>query len=302
MVKNRHSMVRVLVTGSSGFIGMNLCTHLVEEGYEVHGADIEPPEFEHPSSVEERRVDLLSEPELPDVDVIVHLAAHSQVQSVVEDSNRAIENLKMTRHVLEEAVRMGADVVNASSRDVYGSAIRPSEDEVSPDSPNGYAASKLGGEALANAYAQNHDIRVVSLRLANVYGPKDTNRRVIPIFASRAAAGEKLKVFGEGKLLDFIHVDDVCDAIVAAMNRIDVADGESFNVGSGDGTPLKDVARMVSEIVDECPGWELDEDRSGDVSRYVSDNSKANSVLGFEPKKPIEEELEDTIKWYLDAR
>lgn len=292
-------MERVLVTGSSGFIGMNLCSHLVDQGYEVHGADIEPPEFQHPSSVEDHRIDLLSEPKLPEVDVIVHLAAHSQVQPVVEDSNRAIENLEMTRHVLEEAVRMDADVVNASSRDVYGSAIRPAEDEVSPNSPNGYAASKLGGEALANAHAQNHDIRVVSLRLANVYGPKDTNRRVIPIFASRAAAGEELKVFGEGKLLDFVHVEDVCDAIVAATDRMGVAHGEAFNIGSGEGTPLEDVAEMISETVDECPGWKLDEDRSGDVDKYVSENSKADSILGFSARKNINDEIEDTIGFYI---
>jgi len=292
-------MERILVTGSSGFIGMNLCTHLVEEGYEVYGADIEPPEFEHPSSVEDHRIDLLSEPELSKVDVIVHLAAHSQVQPVVEDSRRAIENLEVTRHVLEEAVRMGADVVNASSRDVYGSAIRPAEDEVSPDSPNGYAASKLGGEALANAYVQNHHIRVVSLRLANVYGSKDTNRRVIPIFASRAAAGKELKVFGEGKLLDFVHVADVCDAIVATVDRMGVAHGEAFNIGSGKGTPLEDVAEMISESVDNCPGWELDKDRSGDVDRYISDISKSDAVLGFSPTRAIDEDLEKTVDWYI---
>lgn len=143
-------MAETVVTGSSGFIGLNLCQRLAQAGYDVVGVDFEPPALELPNAVETRILDLTTAPTLPETGAIVHLAAHAQVQPVIADPDRAVENIAMTKHVLEEAARMDAYLVNASSR-VYESALEPSE-EVTSDSPNGYAASKLGAEALANAY------------------------------------------------------------------------------------------------------------------------------------------------------
>ena len=291
-------MTTVLVTGSNGFIGSNLCRRLAQEEYDVRGIDLEPPTFELPDTVETRVGDLTEKPEFPDVDVIVHLAAHSQVQPVVENPELALENIEMTQYMLKQAERMGAFVINASSRDVYGNHIFPTETDVTPDSPNGYAASKLGGEAIANAYSRTADVPVTSLRLANVYGPMETNPRVIPTFISLAVSGEPLTVYGERKLLDFVHVDDVCDAILATIRRKQIARGEAINIGSGSGTPLTEVAESIVDAVDSCPGWSLSANRSGDVAQYVSDISKANGLLGFEPSISLDQGLIRTIDWY----
>lgn len=293
-------MDKVLVTGSSGFIGSNLCNWLSENGYIVHGVDVEHPTFDLPNSVETHLHDLTSSPELPDVDAIVHLAAHSQVQPIVEDPEIAVENIEMIQHVLSEAERMDAFVVNASSRDVYGSAIKPEEEDVTPDSPNGYAASKLGSEALANAYKNTTGLSVTSLRLANVYGPRDLNQRVIPIFIALGAAGDELTVYGEGKLLDFVHVEDVCRAICEVIDRSEAVSGEIMNIGSGTGVTLPEVASYISEFINSCPGWTLSANRLGDVSRYVSDISKSSGLLGFDQKIPLSDGLTSTVDWYLD--
>lgn len=293
-------MTTVLVTGSSGFIGINLCHRLAEEGYDVRGIDIAPPRFDHPDDVETSIADLTTSPKLPESDVIVHLAAHSQVQPVVKDPNLALENIAITKHVLEEADRMGASVINASSRDVYGPAIRPSEDDVTPDSPNGYAASKLSSEAIANSYKNTHDIPVTSVRLANVYGPMDTNQRVIPIFIALADDGEELSVYGEGKLLDFVHIQDICEGILAVIERTEVMNGETVNFGSGVGTSLPDVADKVANTVDACPGWTSYPDRTGDVTRYVSDISKTKALLDVEFSTSLEKGLSQAIEWYLE--
>lgn len=293
-------MENVLITGLNGFIGSNLCHHLANNGYTVHGVDINQPQFELPEGVEYYTRDLTALPKLPDVDAIVHLAAHSQVQPVAENLGLAIENIEMTRHVLNEAERMGAFVVNASSRDVYGSSIRPKEEDVTPNSPNGYAMSKLSSESLANSYRHTRGVSVTSLRLANVYGPKDLNQRVIPTFIALAEGGEELTVYGEGKLLDFIHIDDICRAIYRTIRRSAIVEGEAINVGSGTGVPLQEIASYISAYIESCPGWSVTTDRMGDVSQYVSNLSKANALLDFEPKIPLSGGLESTVDWYLN--
>ena len=293
-------MEDVLVTGSSGFIGSNLCWHLLNYGYTVHSVDISKPEVELPEQIKTHTQDLTESPDLPEADVIVHLAAHSQVQPLVDKPELAVENIEMTRHVLSEAKRMGAFVVNISSRDIYGSSLKPAEGDVTSESPNAYAASKLSGEALANSYRSTQDVSVTSLRLANVYGPRDLNQRVIPIFVALAENGEELTVYGEGKLLDFVYIDDVCRAIRGAISRSGVVDGEIINVGSGTGTSLSDLASRISEYVESCPGWSVSPDRKGDVTRYVSNLSKASALLNFEPETALTDGLEDTVDWYVN--
>jgi nucleoside-diphosphate-sugar epimerase len=206
----------------------------------------------------------------------------------------------MTQNVLEAAARMDAFVVNTSSRDVYGSSLVPNEDEVTTDSPNGYAASKLGAEAIVNAYRHTEDISAVSIRLANVYGSEDHNRRVIPLFIALADAGEELTVFGDGTLLDFVHVDNVCEEIHRVIRRASIVDGESLNIGSGAGTALTEVADYISDTIEACPGWTASQNRSGDINKYVSDISRANAMLEYSPSVPLHDGLEDTIEWYQD--
>lgn len=291
-------MTKVLITGATGFVGNHLCRALVNQGDEVVGVDEAPPTFELPQSVTLLRKDLTEEPRLPSADVIVHLAAHSRVQPVVNEPSLAVENLRMTEHVLSEAARTDAAVVNMSSRDVYGSAIRPPEASATVESPNGYAASKLASEALTNAYRNTEQLSAVSLRLSNVYGPRDLNPRVIPTFVSLAVSGEDLTVFGQGKLLDFVYVDDVCTAVVTTIERLSAIDGEVINVGSGRGRTLEEVASRVADEVDACPGWTLTEDRDGDVTRYVSDISKARALINYEVETTFNQGIIDTINWY----
>lgn len=293
-------MAEILVTGAAGFVGVNLCHRLSKDGHDVIGVDVSEPSFDVPDDVELAVRDLTTEFEFPDVEVVAHLAGHAQVQRVAESPNRAVENVATTNHVLHEAARTDAAVVFASSRDVYGAAVTPSESEVTLDAPNEYAASKVGCEALGNAYRNTSDIPFVALRLANVYGPMDLNRRVIPTFVALAAAGEELVVYGQGKVLDFVHVEDACRALVTALQRPHAADGEAINVGSGVGTPLSAIAETVATEVDACPGWRTAPDRAGDVSRYVSDLGRAQALLDYEPTIGLERGLPETIEWYLD--
>lgn len=128
----------------------------------------------------------------------------------------------------------------------------------------------------------------------------DTNRRVIPIFIAQALAGEELTVYGDGKLLDFVHTNDICDGILTAVSRRSVVSGRTINLGSETGTPLSTVAASITDTIDACPGWRVADDREGDIGQYVSNLSTANAVLCFEPSLTFNEGLLETIKWYVD--
>lgn len=168
---------RVLVTGSSGFIGTALAEQLLAYGVAVTGVDRNPNRWS--AAVDDATVEAdLRDPDafdaLPtDVDCVVHLAAWSRVPDLVEDPAGARENVAATHTVLEYARRVGADVVIASSREVYGdqSRTRYEEGDAEIRSPvNPYGASKAADEAMAAAYDECYGVRTVALRLSNVYG------------------------------------------------------------------------------------------------------------------------------------
>lgn len=293
-------MQTVLVTGAAGFIGRHLCGILTTEGYDVVGVDRSSRLSNLPEEIHIVQTDLSERPTLPPADTIVHLAAHSQVQPTINNPELGVANVVVAQHVLAEAERLGAGVVNVSSREIFGSAVRPTETAVDTDSPNPYAASKLASEAFTNSYRNIADINAVSIRLANVYGPNDQNPRVLPTFVALANDGEMLTVFGQGKVLDFVHVEDACRSLVAAVERITAVDGESITVGSGRGQQLEDLARLVAETVPDCPGWKVCDDRTGDVSRFVADLSRARGLLDYEPEHEFETGVRDTVEYYLN--
>jgi UDP-glucose 4-epimerase len=262
--------------------------------------DNEQTRFDNSNAIRQITADLTNRPSLPEADIIVHLAAHSQVQPVVNNSQRAVENFQMTQHVLDEARRMDATVILASSRDVYDSQINAQEEDATYDSPNPYAASKQATEAIGNAFKNTFDLSVVHLRFSNVYGPFEQNSRVIPLWISLGHAGNPLKVYGQSKLLDFVFVEDVIEAIESVMQRREMVSGETINIASGKGMPLHFVAKKIYEQIDACPEYTTVENRSGDVSRFTADISKASSLLNWGPSTEFDIGLRETINWFGD--
>lgn len=288
-------MTRILVTGASGAIGTALLKQLESSEYDVVGIDKEESEWDLEARILQQ--DLCSEAELPSADVIIHLAAHSQVQSTVENPTLAVENIRTTERVLEHAQQTDADVILASSREVYGSEIRPREDDVSIEVTNPYGASKIGSEAIATSFQECFSVNVTTLRFANVYGPYDLNARVIPIFISLGSQGNKLTVYGNSKLLDFVYMADVVDSIVQTVNKRNSLSGEAITIGSGKGIRLSELAEKMVNQINDCPGYTIESNRAGDTEKFVSQIEKAKALLGLEPT-PLEVGLSETIDWY----
>src|ERR671933_1631415 len=216
--------MRVLITGSNGQIGTNLGLRLLDEGHSVFGVD------KRINTWTDRFRYLLQDlsnnyppyekgiggVEYPEVDLVVHLAAHAKVHQLVREPHRALENAIMTFNVLEYARQLGLPLVFSSTREVYGDVHRFEEyaeeaaDFAYTESP--YSASKITSEAFIYSYARCYGLRYLVFRFSNVYGRYDTDlrrmSRVLPVFMHQIARSEPITVYGgDQKVLDFTYVD-----------------------------------------------------------------------------------------------
>ncbi len=230
--------MRVLITGASGQIGTNLALRLQRDGHWVFGVDKRPntwidDEFRY--LLQDLAIHYpafrggIGGVEYPEVDVVVHLAAHAKVHQLVRQPHRALENLIMTHNVLEYARQLDLPVVFSSTREVYGDVHRFEEyDESTADfayTESPYSASKIASEAFIYSYARCYGLRYLVFRFSNVYGRFDSDlqrmERVIPLFIDQLSRGEPVTVYGgEEKVLDFTYIDDCIDGIARGIERL----------------------------------------------------------------------------------
>ena len=301
--------MKILVTGSSGTIGTRLCEKLLAAGHEVSGADWEPCKWN--KEVENLRIDIDLRhsdefDKLPtDVDLIIHLAANARVYELVEHPERAMDNFIDTFNILEHARKNGIKrMMFASSRETYGNIHLPegelySEDKahfMTCESP--YTASKIGGEALFEAYKRCYKIDTIIFRFSNVYGMYDDSVRVVPLFYRQAKAGELLKVFGKDKCLDFTYIDDCVDGILLSIENFESAKNETYNLAFGEGTTIMHLAEKVVELLGSSSKIEATDSRTGEVTHYIADISKAKKAFGYDPKTSFEDGIRLSMEWY----
>jgi UDP-glucose 4-epimerase len=306
--------LRVLVTGGAGFIGSHLVDRLVDADDDVIVLDnFSTGRARNLSNSQRRtnfqlaRTDIRSIPgsfvkRLKRVDRVVHLAALTSVQESVRDPFPTTDvNVVGTLNVLEAARALKAErVVFASSAAVYGAprAFPIAENaSISPISP--YGASKAASELYLGSFEENHGIEAVSLRIFNVYGPRQTPGQyagVISIFAKRALKEQPLEIFGDGsQTRDFIYVSDVVDATVAALEKN--LRSRVFNIASGHETSILELARTIQRIVGSQTGLKFCPPRTGDIARSFADTRMAKEELDFAAKTPVDDGLSTTVKW-----
>lgn len=318
----------VIVTGGAGFIGGHLCDALVSLGADVTIIDdlsnsnlghlaglieLEPQRvrFVHGSildddAVAEAFASLPGPAERAAGGVVFHLAALGSVPRSIEHPQRSWSvNVTGTVRVLEASRRAGASrVVLASSSSVYGDdPTQPRRESMvlSPLSP--YAASKAAGEAAGRAWSRSYGLSVVSLRFFNVFGPRQpadsAYAAVIPAFARKLSRGEPPVIFGDGSVRrDFTFVDDAVLALVEAGASPQPLAGEAFNIGSGRGTTIRELAALMAQrsgLIGVVPV--LAPARAGDVKDSLADCSRASDVLGYQPHTRLEDGLDQTMRW-----
>ena len=292
------------MTGGAGFIGSNLVDALVARGDEVHALDdLSKGSRENVADPAQLHVADIREPdEVFDAvrpDVVFHLAAQADVRvSVEKPAVDADVNVLGTIRVLEAARRHGAKVVFASSGGAaYGECNGPAPESapLRPLAP--YGTSKLCGEEYLATWNRLYDASHVSLRLGNVYGPRQQphgEAGVVAIFMGLLGNGGTPTIFGDGsQTRDYVYVGDVASAMLLALER----DGGVYNVGTGVETSvvgLFDAIRAASGVERE-PAFAPA--RLGELQRSVLDPSLAASELGWRPARSLAEGLAATWDW-----
>jgi dTDP-glucose 4,6-dehydratase len=184
---------------------------------------------------------------------------------------------------------------------VYGSIETGSfceTDRIRPTSP--YSASKAGGDLQVLAYFTTYGTPVVITRGSNTYGPFQYPEKLIPLFVTNAIEGGKLPLYGDGlNVRDWLHVDDHCDGIEAALLR--GVYGEVYNIGGGNERTNREItAIIIDELGLDDSIIERVADRPGHDRRYSISCEKARAALCWQPEVDFETGLRDTVRWYKD--
>jgi UDP-glucose 4-epimerase len=300
--------LRAIVTGGAGFIGSHVVDALLARGDDVvvvddlssgrrenvaEGARLERTDIREP-------LDSIFDDARPEV--CFHLAAQADVRVSVERPDFDAEvNVVGTIRVLEAARRHGTQVVFSSTGGaIYGECDRPAPENADRRPVSPYGASKLAGEEYLEAYNRLHGGGHVSLRYANVYGPRQDphgEAGVVAIFFGRLAAGERPVIFGDGRQTrDYVFVDDVVAATLAAAGRA----GGVFNVGTGVGTSVLELFETCRRVAGVDVEPEFAAARPGELEHSVVDASLIERELGWRPERSLDEGL--SLTWDSVAR
>ena len=300
--------MKVVITGGCGFIGSHLVKEAVKRNWDVVVYDdfsrFAPDhlgKYEEAVSIVKGEIQDL--PTLKGVlngaDLVFHLAAASRQSGSIESpENYFIPNELGTYNVAEACRTSSTRILFTSTWVVYqrkNEKIPTKFHEKSMLGPsNPYAMSKKHGEDWLNLYHELYGEDSVIFRLSNIYGPGDKNR-IIPSIIDRARKDEDITVFGNVRLLNFAHVDDLVDAFISAATRKKMQN-RTFNIGSDTSVTMKDVADRVVKatssrsriMVAPLPNWEY--------PYYIPDTSLAERELGFKAKTTLDAGIEEMVR------
>ena len=316
-------MDKILVTGADGFIGSDLVKRLVNKGYQVR-AFVMYNSFNSwgwLDSIDEsikEAIEVISgdirdpfgvDKAVEGCDSILHLAALIAIPYSYQSPKSYIEtNVNGTLNVLQAAKRYNIKkIVHISTSEVYGSAQYVPIDEKHPlvgQSP--YSASKIAADQLAISFYKSFQVPVGIIRPFNTFGPRQSNRAVIPTIITQILDGKyEIKLGNLEATRDFSYVIDTVDGIIAGMNSSSNL-GKVVNLGAGFEISILKTAKIISDITGREIKIITDEQRvrpkESEVNRLYSDNSLAKELLNWSPKYSGEEGfvlgLKKTIEWF----
>jgi NAD dependent epimerase/dehydratase len=317
--------MKVLVTGSEGFIGSHLTESLVRSGYEVRafvlynsynswgwldycGEDVKDKfevflgDIRDPYGVKQA---------MKGCDAVLHLAALIAIPYSYYSPDTYVDtNIKGTLNILQAARELGVQrIIHTSTSEVYGTAKFVPITELHPllgQSP--YSATKIAADQLAYSFYASFNTPVTIIRPFNTYGPRQSARAVIPTIIIQIANGvRKIKLGSMSPTRDFNYVTDTVAGFLAAL-KSDRGAGEVFNIGSNYEVSVGDTVKIIGEIMSK--DIEIIEDsnrlrpKASEVERLWAENSKAKEILGWAPAYAgvdgFKRGITKTIKWFSE--
>lgn len=306
-------MMRVLITGGSGFIGSHLVDRLLSEGHRVVAMDnlvtgdlsnIEAhrsnPRFEFIYHDVSNHIHIAG-----DIDWVLHFASPA---SPIDYLQLPIQTLKVgamgTHNALGLAKARNAKFLLASTSEVYGDPlVHPQPEDywgnVNPIGPRGvYDEAKRYAEAIAMAYHRVHGLDVRIVRIFNTYGPRNriNDGRVVPTFINQALKGEPISVFGEGQQTrSFQYVADLVEGVRKLM---ETPYNRPVNIGNPREMTILEFARLILQLTGSSSTIEYKPLPEDDPKTRQPDITLARKLLNWEPRVPVEEGIARTIEWY----
>jgi len=309
--------MRILVTGSAGFIGFHVATALLQRGDTVVGLD-NFNDYYDPKLKEDRNAMLekmrgftlvrgdvgdrdVVQQAMKGVDAVCHLAAAAGVRYSMERPDVYMRsNIVGFQNILEAMREQGIErLIFASSSSVYGDAETPFREDQNITPISFYGATKLSNEAMAHAYGHVYGLRASGLRFFTVYGPWGRPDMALFTFTRKIFSGEPMDVYNRGNhRRDFTYIDDIVAGVLAAIDRnIDFA---IINLGRGESEELMDFISVIEKSCGKKAKKNFLPKQIGDIDETHADIHKARKLLGYDPKTSIEEGIPKFVSWYRE--
>lgn len=313
--------MKVLITGGAGFIGVNLIELILEK------TDWEIVVLDNFSTSDDGMLELVIEGsnrvKIVEGDIrakedilsaiegcgyVVSLAAQAGVLPSVEDPYFDMDlNIKGLINLLVSAVEVGAKkVVHASSNALLGEAPLPLSEETIPQPLSPYGASKLAGEGYLSAWATSYGLSTVALRFSSVYGPKSIHKgSAIAKFIKQIMDDDQVEIWGDGsQTRDLVYVKDISNAIYLSLVTELPNKYEVIHIGTGVEITIEEVfdtiyQNFLARGYEPKPAQHTDW-KPGEIRQNWSSIEKAKEILGFQPEKSFDENIEETIEWFIE--
>ena len=319
MKKNK----RVLITGADGFIGSHLTEYLVKQGYTVRAMCIynsfnswgwlDNIDKSIKNNIDIVLGDVRDSKSVSDavrgMDVVLHLASLIAIpHSYHSPYSYLTTNVTGTLNVMEACLNNDIDtVIHTSTSEVYGDTLKmPISESHLQYAKSPYAATKIGADQIAQSYYSSFGLPVTIIRPFNTYGPRQSNRAIIPtIIAQLLSNTDKLMIGSLYPTRDFSYVMDTIRGFELAI-RSKKSIGEIINIGSGFEISIKDTVNLLCKLTNKSPKIITDKFRirpkKGEVFRLKANNMKAKKYLNWEPlykgKSGLIKGLKETIEWF----
>lgn len=315
--------MKILVTGTAGFIGFSLAKKLLERGDEVVGADNLSPYYsvklkkarnailQKYDNYHFREIDLADKTKVEQlfsemsVDKVCHLAAQAGVRYSLERPHAYIDsNIVAFMNVLEGCRHSNIKrLVYASSSSVYGGNTKlPFSEKDFVDTPVSlYAATKKSNELMAHCYSHLYGLQTAGLRFFTVYGPWGRPDMALWLFTEAITNNKPINVFNQGDMeRDFTFVDDIVKGVTGAIDSENLDNFEVFNLGNHRSENLLEMIALIEKCVGKKALKNFLPMQPGDVRSTYADIEKAQKKLGYTPSTNIRDGIPLFINWYKE--